>query len=61
MSFLLQGLHLFLSTRIQESNQTLVCRNLSDGEMCRQTFAFDCKPGWKTMSRQIKSRARKVF
>ena len=34
----------FLSTRIQESNQTLVCQNPSDGKGCKQTYAFDCKP-----------------
>ena len=50
----------FLSTRIQESNQTLVCRNPSDGETCRQTFAFDCKPD-ETMSRQPRAEQEKFF
>jgi len=51
----------FLSTRIQESNQTLVCRNPSDGETCRQTFAFDCKPDGKPCQDKSRAEQEKFF
>jgi len=34
---------MYMTTRVRENNETLVCSNPGDGS-CRQTYAFDCDP-----------------
>ena len=40
------GSPFFISTRVQESNQTLVCQSPSSGS-CKQTYKFGCHASFK--------------
>eukprot|EP00944_MAST-04C_sp_MAST-4C-sp1_P010639 g10639.t1 len=51
----------FLSTRIQESNQTLVCREPRNGKACKQTYAFSCRPDGKPCYSKDRAEQEKFF